>query len=50
MTEKITITVPIPRPKKRIGVMPTRREKDRSKEIPRKDKHRRPPATDDLPV
>jgi len=41
------ITVPIPKPKKRIGVMPTRREKDKSKEIPRRDKHRRRSTADD---
>lgn len=37
MTEKIT--VPVPRPKKRIGVMPTRREKDRKNDFTRKPKH-----------
>lgn len=34
-----TITVPTPLPKRRAGVMPTKKERDRSKDIPRKAKH-----------
>lgn len=36
--EKLTGTVP--RPKRRAGVMPTKKERDKSKDIPRKDKHK----------
>lgn len=38
------IKVPIPKPKKRIGVMPTKKEVDRSKRHPRQDKHRKNPV------
>jgi hypothetical protein len=38
MVEKIT--VPIPKPKKRIGVLPTRREVVKVKKHPRQDKHK----------
>jgi hypothetical protein len=34
------IVIDTPKPKRRIGVLPTRREKDRSKTIPRKEKHK----------
>lgn len=40
MTDKITIK--LPRPKRRAGVMPTRKEEDRSKRHPRQDKHKKP--------
>jgi hypothetical protein len=39
MTDKITVKVP--RPRRRAGVMPTRKEEDRSKRIPRRAKHKK---------
>jgi len=41
MTERIVIKAP--RPKRRAGVLPTRKEADRSKRIPRRTKHRKRP-------
>ena len=39
-TDKLTGTVP--RVKRRAGVMPTRREKEVNKVIPRREKHKKP--------
>lgn len=39
MTEKIVIQVP--KPKRRAGVMPTKREVDKSKKHPRQEKHKK---------
>lgn len=35
-----TIKGKVPRPKRRAGVFPTRKEVDKSKVIPRKEKHK----------
>lgn len=35
------IIIDLPRPKRRSGVLPTRREKDKSKSIPREEKHKK---------
>jgi hypothetical protein len=37
------IVIDLPKPKRRQGVMPTRRERDKSKDIPRKEKHKATP-------
>lgn len=38
--KKEVITVKTPLPKRRAGVMPTKTERDKSKDIPRKTKHK----------
>ena len=35
------LTGKVPRPKHRSGVLPTRKERDKSKTIPRNDKHKK---------